>query len=284
MLTRAVARFESELEKTEVDDDAGGEPAKYKAARSGARIFYLYGGILLGKQQYKDAIVYLERAVQYSQGWRGLELVIRRMLIECYEKLIPSQVTATKEQSATIASMILDSYFNSKMSSRNLRRALDNFSLHSGGDVFKLHRYCIDESTSSLPFSFAVTFPRTTHATAGDDAVASVMIKSNLDYAVHINSVTLLTLAGKILVPSNSLLSAENANEGNNGGIIMQANTSILLSTKIDVPRDLASISTDEGGNGGETLGTAGKGSFARSARPRTAGITSAGKSVKRSR
>lgn len=281
MLTRAVARFESEVEKSELDDDAGEQRSKSSAAcRSGARIFYLYGGILLGKQQYRDAIVFLEKAVKYSQGWRGLELVIRRMLIECYEKLIPSQATATKEQSATIASMILDSYFNSEMSSRNLRRALDNFSSHSGGDIFKLHRYCIDESTSSLPFSFAVTFPRRTHATVGDDAVASVMIKSNLDYAVHINSVTLLTLAGKIQVPSNSLLSAENANEGNNGGIIMQANTSILLSTKIDVPKDLASIATDEAGNGGETLGISGKGSFARSARPRTAGITSAGKYV----
>jgi hypothetical protein len=201
MLTRAVARFENEMEKSEIEDGADEQRAKFNATcRSGARIFYLYGGILLGKQHYKEAIVYLEKAVKYSQGWRGLELVIRRMLIECYEKLLPSQATATKEQSATIASMILDSYFNSEMSSRNMRRALDNFSSHSGGDIFKLHRYCIDESTSSLPFSFAVTFPRTTHATAGDEAVASVMIKSNLDYAVHINSVTLLTLAGKVQV------------------------------------------------------------------------------------
>jgi hypothetical protein len=185
------------------------------------------------------------------------------MLIECYEKLIPSQVTATKEQSAT--DCVDDSQtltLIGKCRLETYEELWTYFSLHSGGDVLSCIGTASDESTSSLPFSFAVTFPRTTHATAGDDAVASVMIKSNLDYAVHINSVTLLTLAGKILVPSNSLLSAENANEGNNGGIIMQANTSILLSTKIDVPRDLASISTDEGGNGGETLGTAGKGIF----------------------
>ena len=142
----------------------------------------------------------------------------------------------------------------------------------------KWHRDCIDESSSSLPFSFAVTFPRSTHATAGDEATVSVMIKSNLDYAVHINSLALLSMAGDVEIPSNSLLSAENASEGIRGGVIIQANASILLSTQIDVPKDLDSIATDEGGNGGETQGTAGKGSFAKLTKPRTAGLTSGGK------
>ena len=38
-------------------------------------------------------------------------------------------------------------------------------------------------------------------------------------------------------IPSNSLLSAENASEGIRGDIIIQANAAILLSTQIDVPR-----------------------------------------------
>jgi len=140
----------------------------------------------------------------------------------------------------------------------------------------KWNRECIDESDSALPFSFSVTFPGITHATAGDTVTACVWIRSNLDYAVHMNSVTLLSFAGKIVVPPNSLLSATNANEGQGGGIIIQAKTSILFSTQIDVPKDIEKIATDESGNGGEKQGTPGKGSFSKSARPRSAGITSA--------
>lgn len=270
MLKRAISLYEAELESADKTDES--------FHRSGARMYYLIGGILLRLKEYEESIVHLERAVKYAHGWKGLELAIRRMLIDCYEKRLESQTSTTEEQNATIASMILDSFFNANMSSRNLRRALKNFSTLASDGLIKWHRECIDESDSSLPFSFAVTFPGATHGTVGETATASVMIKSNLDYAVHINSVTLLSMAGKIEVPSNSLLSAENANEGNNGGIIMQGNSNILLTTQIQVPKDLANIASDESGNGGEKEGIAGKGSFAKSARPRTAGLTSGGK------
>ena len=104
------------------------------------------------------------------------------------------------------------------------------------------------------------------------------MIKSNLEYAVHVNSVTLLTLAGPVTIPSNDLLSAKNADEGSDGGIIIQARSEILLSTEIQLPKDLNEIAIDESGNGGEKEGTAGKGSFSKSARPRSGGLTSGGK------
>jgi hypothetical protein len=243
-------------------------------------MYYLAGGILHGLGRDAEAIAYLEAAVNYSKGWNGLELVIRRMLIECYEKQIAENSLVGNDTSQTLASMILDSYFNAEMSNSNLRRALEKFGALTGssGRSIKWYRDCNDEADSSLPFSFALTFPFTTHATAGDAVEASVLIKSNLDYAVHINSVTLLTMAGQITVPPNDLLSAKNANEGSNGGIIVQANTEILISTKLELPKDLDLIAVDETGNGGEKEGVSGKGSFAKSARPRTAGITSAGK------
>jgi hypothetical protein len=236
-------------------------------------MYYLAGSTLLGLQRYPEAIPYLEKAGNYSKGWNGLDLVIRRMLIECYEKHMPAD-----ETSETFASILLDSYFNAEMSNSDLRRALEKFSAFSGGGTIKWFRDCMDEADASLPFSFALTFPSTTHATAGDAVKASVLIKSNLDYAVHVNSVTLLSLAGQISIPSTDLLSAKNANEGSDGGIIIQANTEILLSTQIKLPKDLNQIATDETGNGGEKEGVAGKGSFAKSARPRTGGITAAGK------
>jgi tetratricopeptide (TPR) repeat protein len=242
--------------------------------RSSARLLYLAGGTLLGLERHAEAIPYLEKAAGLAKGWSGLELVIRRILIECYEKHIPSE---SDENSQTLASMLLDSYFNAEMSNKDLRLALEKFSSFSGGGTIKWYRDCFDEADAALPFSFALTFPSTTHAIAGDSVQASVLIKSNLDYAVHVNSVTLMSLAGEITVPSSDLLSARNANEGTGGGIIIQAKTEIMLSTNIKLPKDLDQIAVDEAGNGGEKQGVAGKGSFAKSARPRTGGITSAG-------
>lgn len=276
MTLKAISLFKELIEKEKSVE--GKDPTEIERLfnRSAARMHYLAGGILLGQQKHKEAISHLEKTVKYSVGWNGLELVARRMLIECYEKYVPTQDEVTDEHSKTIASMILDSYFNAEMSSKSLRRALNNFSSLTGGGVIKWHHECIDEIATSHPFSFAITFPGSTHAITGDTIPASVMIKSNLDYAVHVNSVTLLSMAGNITVPSNALRSAEHANEGSDGGIIIQANTSILLSTQIDIPNSLESIATDESGNGGEKEGVAGKGSFATSARPRSAGITSA--------
>ena len=277
-IRRSISLFESELEKAKSKDDGSGFVER-SWSRSGARIYYLAGGILHGLNRHAEATPYLETAVKYSKGWRGLELVIRRTLIECYERQLKEKSAAGEATSQAIASMILDSYFNAEMSNSDLRRALENFGAVTGSNngAIKWYRDCIDEADSSLPFSFALTFPSATHATAGDGVNASVLIKSNLDYAVHVNSVTLLSLAGQITVPSNDMLSAKNANEGSNGGIIIQANTEILVSTQIQLPRDLNAIAIYEGGNGGEKEGTAGKGSFSKSARPRTAGITSAG-------
>jgi len=109
------------------------------------------------------------------------------------------------------------------------------------------------------------------------EMLSLLALQSNLDYAVHVNVVTLLSMAGPITVPPSALLRARNASEGSDGGIIIQAQSSIYISTQIHVPKDLGAIASDVSGNGGEAQGTPGKGSFAKSARPRTAGMTSAG-------
>jgi tetratricopeptide (TPR) repeat protein len=259
-VSRAISLFERDMEKEKAKDDE--EHVRERSwSRCGARMYYLAGGILSGLERHAEAIPYLQKAVKYSKGWNGLELVIRRMLIECYEKHMPTQSEdAASESSQIMASLILDSYFNAEMSNSNLRKALEKFSTLRAGETIKWYRDCLDEADSSLPFSFAMTFPSATHATAGDAVEASVLIKSNLDYAVHINSVTLLSLAGQIGIPSGDLLSAKNANEGTDGGIIIQAHTEILISTQLEVPKDLNQIAIDETGNGGEKEGVAGKG------------------------
>ena len=279
LILRAITIFGHEQEKEKRGFYAEDEFSERSSSRTGARLYYVAGGILLGMGRHEEAAEHLTKASGYSRGWRELELAVRRMLIECYEKHIPSHSEAS-ESSETLVSMILDSYFNAEMSSQDLRRALDHFAAVSGGNLLKWYHETYDEEDPAVPFSFAVTFPGKTHATSGDTVEASVVIKSNLDYAIHVNSASLGTLAGKLPIPTNDLLSAANASEGTEGGIIIQAKTAITVSTKLELPRDLSAIASDDSGNGGELQGVAGKGSFAKNAKPRSAGLTSAGLSI----
>jgi hypothetical protein len=268
-IKRAISLFERDVQKGNSTEQG------LSWNRSAARLHYLAGSTLLGMERHQEAIPYLDKAATFCKGWTGLEVPVRRMLIKCYEKHIPSQVDGNSQN---LASMLLDSYFNVQMSNADLRRALGKFSTLSGGGSVKWYRDCSDEADATLPFSFFLSFPSITHAFAGDKVRASLLVKSNLDYAVHVDSVTLLSLAGPVQIPSDDLLSAKNADEGSGGGIIIQSNSEIVLSTEIQLPKDLNQIAIDETGNGGEKEGTAGKGSFSRSARPRTGGITAGGK------
>lgn len=243
--------------------------------RSAARLEYLAGSTLLGLGRHEEAISHLTTAATLCKGWNGLEVTIRRMLIKCYEQHIPSQGGDEKK----LASALLDTYFNAQMTKTDLRKALVRYSELSGGGSVEWYRDCTDEADSTLPFSFFLSFPSITHAFAGDKVKASLMLKSNLDYAVQVDSVTLKSFAGSVPISSTDLQRAKNADQGSNGGIIMQAKAEILLSTEIQLPKDINDIAVDESGNGGEKEGSAGKGSFSKSARPRTGGITSGGKS-----
>lgn len=242
--------------------------------RSAARLEYLAGSTLLGLGRHQEAIPHLDAAASMCKGWGGLEVTIRRMLIKCYEQHIPSQSDDDKK----LASALLDTYFNAQMTNSDLRKALVRYSELSGRGSVQWYRNCIDEADSTLPFSFFLSFPSMTHAFAGDKVKATLMLKSNLDYAVQVDSVTLLSLAGLVSIPSSDMQRAKNADQGSNGGIIMQAKTEILLSTEFQLPKDITDIAIDETGNGGEKEGSPGKGSFSKSARPRTGGITAGGK------
>lgn len=275
-LTRAISLYENELEKEKRGFYAEDRFNETSSSRTGARLYYLAGGILFGMGRHQEAVEKLSKAAKYSAGWQQLELAIRRMLIEAYEKHIPSR-SDSSDSSDTLASMILDSYFNAQMSPTELRRALHQFSTICGSESLRWFHESVEDDDDSLPFSFAVSFPEKTHAVAGDPVHASVFLCSNLDYAVHINSVVLLSLAGDIDIPQTDLIRATNASEGTGEGIILQAKTVMVVSTEVKLPNDLSMIAYDDSGNGGEQQGIPGKGSFAKSARPRTAGITAAG-------
>jgi hypothetical protein len=282
LILRSIRLFEIDLIDNKRGFYADDESSEKASSRTGARLYYLAGGVLLGMNKHQEAAKYLLKASRYCRGWRSIELAVRRLLIDCYEHSIPSQADTRSESSESIISMILYSYFNAELSSQYLRKALDHLADVSGGKTLQWYQETCDEEDTSLPFSFAVSFPGKTQSRSGDSVAASVVIKSNLNYAIYVNSVALGTLAGKLVVPSHDLLSATNASDGSEGGIIIQANTAIVISTKVVLPKDLSAIAFDESGNGGELLGIAGKGSFAKIAKPRTAGITAAGKHADR--
>jgi hypothetical protein len=251
----------------EKDEEGGNaeEIDSFLHNRSGARLHYLAAGVLIGQERHREAIAHLERAIRNSRGWSGLEITIRRMLLDCYEKHKPVQAGAS--------STTLDTYFNVGLPPRDLIQALDDYTASKSG-VIRWSRNCIDESDSSVPFTFSVTFPGITHATAGDTVTASVFIMSNLDYAVHLKSVTLRGMAGEIPVALE--LGTNNANDKTNRGVIIREKSSILLTTQIDLPRTLDEIAESE--KVGDKEPAVGKTSNAKSARPRSAAITSAGK------
>lgn len=168
--------------------------------------------------------------------------------------------------------MILESCFNSKLPPDSLRTSLESFAAICAEETFNWNLECFEDADPNLPLSFAVCYPGKTHVATGDTVKVKVLVVSNFDYAIHVSSLTLLTLAGEFQVPSEDLLVSEHAKEGINGGIVILPRTEIRFFTKISIPKDLDGIAVDE------SWGEKANKSFTKSARPRTAGITAAGK------
>jgi len=264
---RAIWLFEQETETKKAELESEEVEADKPFIPSGVRLYYIAGGILLRTKRYQDAIPYLEKAASGCAKWDGLELSFRKMLVECYSHYMPSP--PSDAPSEITDSNMLDVLFHSGLQLSEIWPVLESYCSGRGGGSLKWNLESTD-SDMSLPFSFSVTFPGSTHATAGDTVTSVVTIKSNLDYPLHVKSVTLKSATGKINVPSSDLTDALNAEKGLEGGIILPPMTAVLFSTDIELPRDLERIASDESSSGNPGV----------SARPRTAGITSAGKSI----
>lgn len=277
VVSRGIQLFENEMIREKRGFHAEDDFMERSASRMGARLYYIAGGILLGMDRYEEAITHLEEAAKFCHQWYELQLAVRRLMIVCFRNGARPTNKRSKGNE-TLASMILDSYFNAEMSPDDLRTALTHFVSSTGEESLKWYHEAKADDDDNLPFSFRVSFPKCLFSTVGDSAEANVSLKSNLDYAIYIKSVALKSLAGTLLIPKMDLLRAKNALEGSEGqGIIVPKKGEIEITTLLHLPKNLEGIAVDESGNGGEILATAGKGSFAKSARPRSAGITAAG-------
>ena len=263
---RAIELFELETKSKKAERESVEEEEDRHFFPSGARMYYMAGGIFLGMKRYQDAIPYLEKAVSISAKWEGIELYVRKMLVECYCRFIPPP--SPDSSSEANDSRMLDILFRSEVPLSDLRPVLNGYFNVRGSDSLKWSVECTDDSDIMTPFSFSVTFPNSTHATAGDTVAATVFIKSNLNYPVNVSSVTLKNLTGQITVPSSDIMGADNAKKAIHGGVILLPMTDILFSTVIVLPRDIEKFPAEEGSSGNATVVT----------RPRTSAITSAGK------
>lgn len=228
--------------------------------RFGARLYYLAGGILVGKARYGEARTHLELCLEHATGWDGIEFATRRLLTECYKNDTPTLQDDGSESSQKLVANVMESCFNSNLSPATLLGTLSKCGSMCSTDLIKWKCECYDEFDSRLPFAFSVTYPGKSHATCGDKVVVSVRLQSNLDYTVQVSSVTLLSLAGPI--------------QADVGSLTVPRKEEVVFSAKIELPTNLDDIASEEE----EKKGGTGKNSFAKSARPRTAGITSAGK------
>lgn len=264
LVLRAISMFEHEWGKEKLKDAEDQFPHR-PWGRFGARLYYLAGGILLSKQQYAEATGHLENAAKYITGWNGIEEAVCRLLAECYEKNAPATL-GERESSLRISSMVMDACFYAKMSPANLCGALGSCSAVVKTPLILWSSESFDEFNTRLPFSFSITFPKMTHATAGDTVLASVLIRSNLDYAASLEAVTLLSMAGQIMVPRSDF-SSDSA-----GNVVLAAGKQLAFKTPITLPKNLDDIAVDESGTDAKSKTN----SYTKSARPRTAAITSA--------
>ena len=223
----AIELFEQESKVLTEELESAESEADKPFLPSGSRMYYMAGGVLLGMKRYQDAIPYLEKALNVCTKWEGLELSIKKMLVECYSNYMSPPSSDSPDEGKD--SKMLETLFHSGLPLSEIQPVLEKYRHLRGTDDLRWNVESTDDSDMSLPFSFSVTFPACTHATAGDTVTAIVTIKSNLQYPVHIKAVSLKSAAGKILVPLENLLNAQNAEKWNDGGIISVANVGSLV-------------------------------------------------------
>ena len=281
---RGISLYEKELEKT--------PKTLIPSTRSGARLYYLAGGALLGLNKRSESILHLEKAAALCKGWNYLESLVRRLLVECYQHQDDGDIVGPlkdeDDSRRARTSFLLESYFNAGLSSDELVTALEKLIAMNGmdigggdgGDDQFLRWHCdfmddeIGGSSTTPPFSFAVTFPGSTHGLTGDSVKASVWIKSNLHYAVRLNRMAVVSFLGPLSIPSKDFA-------GDSDGVItIEPNEAIEFDTELVLPLELSQTAADETGSaGGDKKVTVGNASAAKNtvSRARTGGFTAAG-------
>eukprot|EP00531_Pseudo-nitzschia_arenysensis_P016714 CAMPEP_0116151196 /NCGR_PEP_ID=MMETSP0329-20121206/19963_1 /TAXON_ID=697910 /ORGANISM="Pseudo-nitzschia arenysensis, Strain B593" /LENGTH=1593 /DNA_ID=CAMNT_0003647783 /DNA_START=104 /DNA_END=4885 /DNA_ORIENTATION=+ len=268
---RGISLYEKELEKLESTKNL------FPWSRSGARLYYLVGGALMALNRHSEAIPHLEKACELCEGWSYMESLTQRLLVECYEHQGDGEIVGTvndEDGSRTAkTSSLIETYFNAGLSSDDLASKLEKLVGMSGIDMgggdggddrfLRWHYEFLDDDVGgnpNTPFSFAVSFPLSTHGSAGDKVKAIVWVRSNLQYAVQVNRMAMMSLFGPLPVSFDS---------GSTSAITIQPNEAIKFQTELALPVDLVESSVDGAGNITSTKPVTSK--------PKSGGFTAAG-------
>ena len=154
---RAIELFEQESKAKIAESESTEDEAEKPFLPSGAKMYYLAGGILVQMKRYHAAIPYLEKAASSCKKWDGLEISIRQMLVVCFRHHMPPPPGDIPNDIAD--STMLITLFQSGLSLSEIRPVLDSYRKARGSDSLKWNVECTDDSDMSLPFLFSVTFP-----------------------------------------------------------------------------------------------------------------------------
>jgi hypothetical protein len=246
-------------------------------SRASARLHYLAAGTLMSMDRYSEAMPHIVEAVKRCSGWSGLEMITRKMLIACFQKMTKESIV-NFDNADELLSLMMDSLFAGMLDAEDLQSFLEKLSssIGSGSEsILKWEKECVDEGDQRLPFSFFATFPDATHVTAGDEIEVCLWIRSNLDFPTAVYSVVLFSSIGNIEIPTPDLLNAATASSDQDGSILIQANQSIMVSTTSYLPSNIFDIVEDGTSIGGENKSSTSN-NYGKTARPRTSGITAA--------
>lgn len=245
----------------------------YPRDRSISRTHFLAGGLLLGQKEFLQAKHHFEMALTYSSKWSGIEHAILKGISKCQENL-PSEDGAS-DHSETASSMLFNASINKSMSIEETQKLHDSIFYPTKPTAYDspLKITWSARNKSTPPFTFALTFPHSTHATAGDYVTARISLKSHLTVPISITGMEVETTVGLVKVEQEQISSGSIA-----------PNQIKYFSAQIPLPMDLvSSLPVNEPTVTAPNLKIPGKpqnapvGSVGKSIKVRTSGLTQGG-------
>ena len=223
--------------------------------KSSARLHYLAGRLLMGLNDPSGALVHLNIASAQTKSWPSLHLAIYRALCACNERCSAAKIVSpnSSKSKETFIEMLLQSDSCKLLSPMELKEAQSKaWKSQNTSEVV----WNDDDKTKGVPFEFAVSFLKATHATSSDTVKACVSIKSCLNFPVKVESLQLLTTSGIFDVPNlekcaldrsqlQSCLRGESnkdtrPNQG--GGVHFNCNDLVYFMTELTLPANLSDI------------------------------------------
>jgi len=262
------------------ENDPAASPAQ---PDSSARLHYLASRLLMALDDPSGAMVHLNIASDQTKIWPSLHLSVQRALFACRERGAKTGTPRGQEavgglEASPSGVAVVSNAETSKDSCIELLMRSESCKLLSPQEKTdaQINAWKVDAiagpnadapareiawthddtCTSEPPFAFAVSFPKSTHATSSDTVVACVSIRSCLSFNVCVESMQLVTTSGTFEVPLERCTADEKVlkswlREGSssslskyvpNRGVCFESNDLAFFLTEIALPSNLSDV------------------------------------------